>query len=218
MLNGCGVTIASLDSGGIPQVTIDSESNVTKIIDIYTKLFNEDYSVDTFKLNLYDKDGQIFGEGRNLFLFTATHLISQLREMDTEFGMIPYPKYSKDQTEYLPSTAGIFLPILCVPKTVQNLEEIGLFMEAFTYEGSKTVVPAFYDVILKGKTARDAESSDMLDYIYGSISYDTGNLFNFGSFVSALPSIQSTAVASSLAGSRPVLEKAIESLIAEITK
>lgn len=216
MLNGCGVTIAKLDSDGIPQITVDSESNITKIIDIYTKLFNEDYSVDTFKLNLYDKDGQIFGEGRNLFLFTATHLVDQLRQMDTEFGMIPYPKYNEDQAEYMPSTAGIFLPIVCVPKTVQNIDDIGLFMEAFAYEGSKTVTPAFYETILKGKTARDVESADMLDYIYGNISYDTGNLFNFGSFTGTLASMSPTTVASSMASNRSALDKAIEKLISEI--
>jgi hypothetical protein len=106
--------------------------------------------------------------------------------MDTEFGIIPYPKYDKEQIEYMPHTAGIFLPIVCVPKTNADTENTGLFMEAFAYEGNKTIVPAFYENILKGKTARDDESVEMLDYIYNNIRYDTGNVFNLGGFADVL--------------------------------
>ena len=41
----------------------------------------------------------------------------------------------------------------------------------------KTVIPAYYEKVLKGKIARDDESSDMLDIIYSSRVYDLGDTF-----------------------------------------
>ena len=218
ILNSCEVMIANLDSGGIPQVTINSEVNISKIQDIYTKLFDENYSANTFALELYDFDGKLFADERCLFLFTANHLIGALRQMDTDFGIIPYPKYIKGQAEYVPSTAGIFLPIVCVPKSNNDLENTGLFMEAFTYEGSKTVIPAFYENILMGKVARDDESVDMLEYIYGNISYDTGNLFNFGSIATNIVLVKPDAIASFFEENMSALESEIDKLLEEINK
>ena len=47
-------------------------------------------------------------------------------------------------------------------------------MEALCAIGSKEVIPAFYEVSLKTKFSRDAESEVMLDIIKDSIMYDLG--------------------------------------------
>lgn len=221
MLNGCGVNIAQLDSAGVPQITIESEANITKIQRINDVLLNDTYSVDTLrKFAMAGKDGYIFGDNRCLFLFAATHIVGELRQMDVEFGLIPYPKYDSDQKDYLSTTSGIFLPILCIPVTIQDIENTGIFLEAFSYEGNKTVLPAFYENVLKGKMIRDVESIDMLDYIYSNITYDTGNLFNFGGFVGTLTSElsqgQASSIASFLASRLTVVQSAIDKMIDEI--
>jgi hypothetical protein len=136
--------------------------------------------------------------------------------MDTEFGIVPYPKYDTAQPEYLPNTAGVFLSVVTVPSTNTDIENTGLFLEAFAYDGSRSVVPAFYENILKGKVARDDESVDMLEYIFGNIHYDTGNLFDLGGFVGHLTGMsgrEDTNVASMLERNIPALERAIERLL-----
>lgn len=218
LLNGSGVTIAQLDSTGVPQITLDSESNISKIQNIYSKLLNKAYSVNTFTLDLYDFDGKIFAEEKCLLLFTATHLVGALRQMDTDFGIVPYPKYDAAQSEYLPSTAGIFLSIVCVPNSNTDIENTGLFLEAFASEGSKTIVPAFYENILMGKMTRDDESVDMLKYIFTNISYDTGNLFNFAGISDSLCSQDDINVVSFLEQQRPVIDSAISKILDEVNK
>ena len=223
VLNAGGVKIAALGPDGIPEITIDAAANISKTQRIFELLFNRDYSADTLSnpINLPGQDGKIFGEGNCLFIFAAAHNVNELRAMDTDFGIIPYPKYDTGQPDYLPSTCGIFLAIVCVPKSNMDTENTSLFMEAFACEGGKTVVPAFYDTILKNKMARDVESEEMLDYIFGNIAFDTGNLFNFGGFTVNLCNMSQKAdtnIASFVEKNKPLMEKAIADILEEIGK
>ena len=223
VLNAGGVKIAELDPEGIPGITIDTAANISKIQNIFELLFNREYSADTLSapISLSGQDGKIFGEGNCLFIFAAAHNVNELRAMDTDFGIIPYPKYDESQPNYLPGTCGIFLTIACVPKSNADTENTSLFMEAFAREGGKTVVSAFYDTILKNKMARDVDSEEMLDYIFGNIIFDAGNLFNFGGFTVDLCNMSQktdTNIASFIEKNKPVMEAAIANILDEISK
>ena len=143
-----------------------------------------------------------------LFLFTATHLIWQLRQMDVDFGMLPYPKYSEAE-DYSSSTAGIFLSMTGVPASNSELDDTGYFLEAYAYEGWRLLKPAYYENVLMGKLARDDESKDTLEYIYGNLRWDVGNLLSIGDFPSTLTGMSAdlnTDIASFLAQNLPVVE------------
>ncbi len=214
ILNACGVRIAEPSDDGISLV-LDSEKSTDRMLDILTKLFNEDYAMDTLTRDIMrskDSDGDYFAENKVLFLFTATHLVWQLRQMELDFGMIPYPKYSESE-DYASSTAGIFLPITAIPKSVEDSEAVGYFLEAYAYEGYEKLKPAFYDNVLHGKLARDEDSRATLDYIYGNIEYDVGNLLNIGDIVTKIASMSTTLdtdVASFLAEKLPAVEAEVE--------
>lgn len=61
---------------------------------------------------------------------------------------------------------------MAVPQIVQEKEKVGAIIEALSYELYKTVRPAYYDVALKSKFARDNESEEMLDIIFNGTIYD----------------------------------------------
>ena len=191
IVNGSGVKLAELDSEGKPFITAGSEVNIAKLTKIYDKMRDHVYSIDT----LFPTGGgvsgiadvQIFMDGRALFVAAATHNITghdgyNLRSAEIDFGIIPYPKWDINDKNYLPHTAGNFHPVLSIPATNQDLENTGIILEAMAYEGMKTIRPEFYDSLLKRKTlnATDTESGDMIDYIFGNLYYDIGNMFNFG--------------------------------------
>ncbi len=44
------------------------------------------------------------------------------------------------------------------------------------------VIPSYYDIVLKDKYTRDAESVDMLDIILQNRVYDLGEFYQFGRF------------------------------------
>ncbi|MCL2159174.1 MAG: extracellular solute-binding protein, partial [Oscillospiraceae bacterium] len=194
LINGCGVKIAEIDEKGIPQLTIGTEANLEKMMKIYTETRDDSWSIDTlFRFWLGDID--IFSDSRALFLACAGHNVvadttsenatntQGLRTIDVDFGIIPYPKWDAAQSDYMPHTAGSYHPIMSIPNTNEDLDNLGIFLEAMSWEGSKELVPAFYESLLKTKTARDDESAEMIDYIFGNLSYDVGNMYNFGEIV-----------------------------------
>lgn len=189
IINGCGVKLAENDKDGIPKMTVNGEVNIMKLAKIYETMKDDSYSIDTafhpsITVGTY-KDVELFMEKRCLFVAAATHTITghdgyNLREAEIDFGIIPYPKWDSAQKDYLPYTAGNFHPVLTIPTTNRDLENTGIILEAMAYEGMKTIRPEFYESLLKRKTARDVESFEMIDYIFGNLNYDIGVMFDFG--------------------------------------
>ena len=60
---------------------------------------------------------------------------------------------------------------MVVPYTA-DIEMSGAVSEALAVESYKYVIPAYYDIILTSKIARDEESRDMIDIIYDGACYD----------------------------------------------
>lgn len=101
------------------------------------------------------------------------YYIQQLRSMETDFGIIPYPKFDEEQERYYSRVSYYNAPI--VPVTNQNAEFTGALLEYFNYASSLTVIPAYRDTVLYGKVIRDEESSDMLDIIFDARVVDIGD-------------------------------------------
>ena len=65
------------------------------------------------------------------------------------------------------------LYMVSIPITA-DLAFSGHITEALAYESKYTLTPAFYDLTLRTKTARDDESEAMLDIIFNNKNYDLG--------------------------------------------
>jgi hypothetical protein len=232
IINSSGVKLVELDDEGIPELTMGQERNLERLYRIYTDMRNDTYSIDTlFRFWLGDVD--IFADNRCLFLACATHNISadtadgatntnSLRAMDVDFGIIPYPKWDIATPEYTPFTAGVYHPVMTVPQTNQDLENTSIFLEVMAYEGMKYMRPAFYENLLKTKTARDDESEEMLDFIFGNLQYDIGNMFNFAGMLGVFgydASVnQRLNIVSTIERNAGRWQRAIDDLIDEIEK
>jgi len=97
----------------------------------------------------------------------------QSRDIDFDFGIVPLPKFSEQQDRYY-VYAYPFFPFLSIPTTItgEDLEMTGAALEALAAESYRTLTPAFYDIALEHKFARDEESYEMLDIILRSRIYD----------------------------------------------
>ena len=124
--------------------------------------------------SVYSEMGAYFQEDR-IFMWLATLgnvTSANLRAMPTDFGIIPTPKYNEFQDKYytfVEMSAGM----ISVPIST-DAEFTGLIAEALAYESVSTLTPAFYDLTLRTKTARDDESEEMLDIIFNNKIYDLG--------------------------------------------
>ncbi len=103
--------------------------------------------------------------------------LTHFRELKDDFGILPYPKWDEAQKQYYTMSDGNH-EIMAVPKTATDLDRLGTIVEALCAESYRTLVPAYYDVALKVKSARDEESFAMLDMIVNSRVFDFGYVYD----------------------------------------
>ena len=126
--------------------------------------------------NAMEKNVYIADE-QTLFAALRIYVIDNLRDMEEDFGIIPFPKYAADQEAYYTHVDG-HAPLMILPKTLANPENAGIVMEALAYESSRSMVPAVYDIVLQSKYARDEASQRMLDLILEGRVYTLGYIYD----------------------------------------
>ena len=119
---------------------------------------------------------------QGLFWMTTMGNIPSLREMESDFGVLPYPKLTEEQDSYYTTIAPYNSQFICVPLIQNDLERTGVITEALAYYGKSIVTPAYYDINLIGQSTRDEESSDMLDIIFDSLVFDIGYYYQIGPY------------------------------------
>ncbi|MBQ2725252.1 MAG: extracellular solute-binding protein [Clostridia bacterium] len=128
--------------------------------------------------NTYWQKEPHFQENRALFADHTFYSTISLRGMDADFGIIPFPKYDENQQEY-GAMVEAGTRTMTVPANVKNYELCGAVLETLHFLSLQEVMPAYYEVTLKGKVSRDEESAMMLDIIMDSIFFDLGmTMFN----------------------------------------
>ncbi|MBO4366789.1 MAG: hypothetical protein J5843_03925 [Clostridia bacterium] len=162
---------------------------------------------------------QIFGENRALFRTTAFSAIKKLRAYTdaSDFGIVPMPMVIEGQDHYYtPANCDLAYGI-CIPVSVSNPEFSAYMIEEMCCSAKNTVTPAYYEVTLKHRDSKDAESEEMLDkYIFNHVVYDPGFVYNFGSInglLGGLAGEKSTDVVSKLDGMRGSIETAIQDCV-----
>ena len=115
-----------------------------------------------------------------LFFTTLVDLLPEFREMESDFGVLPYPKLTEAQEHYYTTIAPFNSNFVCVPLIQDDVERTGTIMEALAYYGKKIVTPALYDVTLIGQSTRDEESEPMLEIIFDNLVYDIGYYYQIG--------------------------------------
>jgi len=115
----------------------------------------------------------LFIGGGALYNIVRVAFLHYYRDMDIDYGIIPYPKWDEAQEQYCSRTEGAFIHIY--PTTLTQTELAGAVTEAMACASLNEVIPVYYDVVLKSKYTRDANSTAMLDLIYGNRFYDLGD-------------------------------------------
>ena len=168
-----GCRYIELDDNGVPYF---APSKDTRCVEVFTKLFdlsdNDIYK--NFAGDVSTTDFDFFMNRHSLFLATSIVFTARFREFKDDIAFLPVPKYEESQTEYRSLSAGGAVATLPITVKDERLENIGLLLEAMSYESNKSVLPAYYESTLKSKYTRDDESVDMLEIILNSAYYDLG--------------------------------------------
>lgn len=176
-----GQSIAKLDAEGEPYFTAGTP-RAAEVAEGLVKMFNEtDTVLWAGKCSkTWTTLDQILMENRCLYRPGSIYDIIYYRNMDADFGILPYPKYDEKQDDYYHIIASHVCPGIAIPSTNTDTERTGLLLEALAYESRDTVTEAYYDVNLYTKLSRDNASGDMLDIIFATKCYDVARVFGWG--------------------------------------
>ncbi len=170
---------------------IEDMNRVTNVVEKAAEIMGD--KMLTFQTG-YEGSGSddlriIFEEGRGLFFGEVMQCIIRMRESETQFGLIPWPKFDEQQAEFynwIHTSAGRGV---VVPASQTDYEFVGAILEAFAAKSMYTVTPAYYDVALTYKYMRDTESAEMLDIILASRIYDLGRIYNFAGVIGNIATV-----------------------------
>ena len=121
----------------------------------------------------------VFVNGRSLFYCEAASYLRGLNaNMEREYGVVPVPKYNKEQANYTTWRHSIG-STLSIPTSVakNDMEQFAMVLETYALLSQKYVRPAYYDTMLTTRNVQDVESSEMLDLIFLNRTYDMAMYF-----------------------------------------
>jgi hypothetical protein len=219
---GAGGRITENNLENCPELSINSERTPAVIDKILVSMGNR-------KLTLFADDytGQytnpwdeltrpMFKNNQGLFYTIGMGTGNLLRDMEIDFGILPLPKFDKNQMEYYNPVESSSATSVCIPVSGAKLECTGLAVEAMAAESMYTLTEAYYTINFENKNLRDEESIEMTKIILGSRSYDLGSMFNFGGLVDIFaPMAQknTNTFASDYEKKEAAAQKAIDKLI-----
>ncbi len=171
------VLILSKDEDDYPVYTLDSDEH---FLDVFTKIFELLYDRGFWKYteasdgDIPETGIRVFNAGRALMIDSTFSSIRSFRDMDADFGVIPYPKYDEEQDEYYSCNSCIYLPMIPSTLSPYDAQMTGAVIEAMSSYAIRYTIPEYYEVLLKTKLARDEESGEMFDIIMENRVFDPG--------------------------------------------
>ena len=194
------------------------------VSDRFNSVFNKAFEI-TYDTGVYynkiSMDADIpsqartmFAANQSLFLDATLFYIAALRDMEADFGILPYPKYDEAQDKYYSRVSYYWCCV--IPVTNEDTEFTGAILESLNCESANSVVPAYYEIALKGKYSRDTESEQMLQLISDNRIVDIGDTTMCDkirdNFMASLFASNKRDLASKLASVDKQLQKYIEKI------
>ena len=159
---GMGGIITERDKDGMPILALNSEKTANIISSIYQLLYETDgvfesgseYTSDVKNRERFAEDGAMFLPG---FFYTA----EAMRDMESDYGIIPFPKLDSAQDEYH-SIVHDIIRIMFLPSNCTKVDASCAVLEELAFRGYSNVLPEYYNVLMKNKYARDDISASMI--------------------------------------------------------
>lgn len=176
-----GINMCSKNEEDIPYVTFYNDTT-QKIWETYTTLlYDPSLSISWSKIGVPNDDIiAMFQNNQGLFNFNEFHAIENMRQMNTDFGILPMPLYTENQESYFHIINPHVAAMLCIPIDTADAERTAVILDTLGAESKNILTPAYNEVYLKTKGTRDNDSEAILDLVFATLKYDVGYLYNWG--------------------------------------
>ncbi|MDD4774450.1 MAG: hypothetical protein PHZ09_12745 [Eubacteriales bacterium] len=198
-----GQFVTEKDSEGMPRLCF----NTPKAADITQKVYDIVYTGNQTYLQNPGNSQLAFRSGNTLMAACFVRDLMLLRDMEDSYGILPYPKYDEHQTAYY-SHVGGHASLMCIPiAAYNNLDTIGVIMDAISGLTSQNVIPKYYEQALQAKGLRDPESEAMLDMLINGRVFDFAYFYNTNSGLATMLSTMIAAKNNNFASEYAKLEE-----------
>ncbi len=212
LYSGAGLKFAEINEEGLPVYNFGDDHTVTVLKDIFDDVMYADFYANTYS-NPVCKDVK-FENDNVLFRFGMIKDVINYRSMETDYGVLPIPKYDDDQDSYYSLVWMHHDSVLGIPSITKNAAMAHTVVEALSAESYYTVYHDFYDTVILGRSARDQQSKEMLQIVFDTRSYDPGILWDDTGFAAAVLRLSATG-GSDIASLWGGYEKAIQTRFEE---
>lgn len=193
MFIGAGNSVISKDSDNYPVITLSTKRGVTSAEKILKYLNNNTAVINVndpfftqYSDNVWQGVVETFTNDRGLFYSTVMYTVNKLRGMNSDFGILPMPKLDETQETHYTWVSPWIASGLVVPASLPDPERTGRILDSIASKSMEIVRPAYYDVTIDYKFARDIESTEMMDIILDNRVYDLGMIYDWGGIGSLL--------------------------------
>lgn len=176
-LQSSGIKMFTRDDSGLPVYQLEYDK-VNELYDtVYSLCWGElpgAYSDDNEVL-----DEMFMSDRALLYPTTLMNVEKKISLMDTDYGIIPYPKYDANQIGYYTRPQdGVSL--YCIPRDAKNTPMSGAVMEAMASESHRSVTEVYFEVAMKHRYSRGDgdDASKMLDMIRDGQTYCFASVYN----------------------------------------
>jgi hypothetical protein len=183
LYNALGFRYAHIDEDGYVVYDLgQTDESITTLIDIHEDFHYADWNTNRIDNKLVGNDDveDLFTIDKALFK-TASCVktaVTKLRNMTTDYGILPMPKLNEDQENYSSLVWVHHDCVLGIPAATADPEMSAVILEVLSYEGYYNVTPVLYDTILYGRAAKTAEAKRSLQIIFATRSYDPGQYWD----------------------------------------
>ena len=180
LFGGANMKFAHIDDDGYIAYDFGSEESILFMQDIFDLVIYTDYCAHDKVVDLSDSTTGIFKSDNALFEFEMVKSITRLRDMESDFGVLPVPKYDSYQENYASLVWVHHDCVLGLPAVVQDADAVAATLEYMSYLSYYDIYPVFYDTVIMGKSTRDEQSKEMLKIVFETRLFDPGQYWDNG--------------------------------------
>ena len=214
---GSGLTVCQKDPNDLPILSFGTEASITIAEKVLTAMTTSKwmlYATDATggpTGNVWTDSFNVFNNGRALFRPSGFSAVTKASSWaNIEFGIMPMPKMDENQDGYYTVTSGSWAAAIL--KNNCDHKFSAYMLDAFAAGAKNYVTPAYIEVNLKRKSLRDDDSERILEYIFDSIVYDVGAVYDFGGISSMFATLVSNKSADITSSFTSVQDKALEAI------
>ena len=217
LLHASGNRYVTINRDGVPEITLDRESTVSTIQKIYSFMNRTELFFNRQKSGASTIDVcNMFANDQGLFILRQIQCAFELRNMTSDFGIIPLPLMSETQEDYNTSIGYTVALTTTIPFVVKDMEMSKVVVDTMGAESHYSLNPVLYGSVLGDKLSRDEMSQKNLDIIFDRRFYDPGCTYNFANIASIMMKSWTEGaenVVSVIEANRPAVQEAIDKMV-----